>query len=211
MTTEMTPPSIHEALSAVMDAVGAVGKDGRNTQQNFSFRGIDAVVNAVGPAFRRHGVVALPIVEDAQYDQITTRSGALMRQCTLRIRWRFVGPAGDALEAVVMSESMDAGDKATAKAHSVSYRTALLQVLCIPTDDPDPDASSYERGAAPVGRSVTAAKIELVGLLGGDKDAAAAIWQAGPCAGLSAEDPVSDADWAALQAAAAATNEGAEA
>src|SRR5699024_950057 len=128
-------PSVHEALSAVMAAVGAVGKEGRNTQQNFNFRGIDAVVNAVGPALRTHGVVTLPVVEDAQYDSITTRNGALMRQCTLRIRWRFVGPGGDHLDAVVMSESMDAGDKATAKAHSVSYRTALLQVLCIPTDD----------------------------------------------------------------------------
>ena len=40
---------------------------------------------------------------------------------------------------------MDAGDKATAKAMSVAFRTALLQSLCLPTDDIDPDAQSYER------------------------------------------------------------------
>lgn len=142
-------PVIHHALAAVMADVGAVSKDGRNASQGFNFRGIDAVVNAVGPVLRKHGVTTLPIVEDAHYDTIGTKSGGTMRQCTLKVRWRFVGPAGDYLDAVVMSEAMDSGDKATSKAHSVSYRTALLQVLCIPTDEPDPDATTYERAAAP--------------------------------------------------------------
>jgi hypothetical protein len=43
---------------------------------------------------------------------------------------------------------MDAGDKATAKAMSVAFRTALLQSLSLPTDDVDPDAHSYERSSA---------------------------------------------------------------
>jgi hypothetical protein len=38
-------------------------------------------------------------------------------------------------------------DKATAKAMSVAYRTFLLQVLALPTDDPDPDADYIDRGA----------------------------------------------------------------
>ena len=42
-------------------------------------------------------------------------------------------------------ESMDFGDKGAPKAMSVAYRIALLQTLCIPTDDPDPDSQSYER------------------------------------------------------------------
>lgn len=142
MAAEVT---IHQALAAVMDGVGAVGKDSRNQQQGFNFRGIDAVVNAVGPELRKHGVITVPVVEDVHYETIGTKSGGTMRQCTLRVRWEFHGPKGDHLAAVVMAEAMDSGDKATSKAHSVSYRTALLQVLCIPTDDPDPDATTYER------------------------------------------------------------------
>lgn len=146
---EPAPMPIHQALAAVMVDVGAVSKDGRNQSQGFNFRGIDAVVNAVGPVFRRHGVIAAPTVEDAHYDTIPTKNGGTMRQCTMKTRWRFHGPAGDYLDAVVMSEAMDSGDKATSKAHSVSYRTALLQVLCIPTDEPDPDESNFERASAP--------------------------------------------------------------
>ena len=50
---------------------------------------------------------------------------------------------------MVPGESMDAGDKGTPKAMSVALRIALLQALCIPTDEPDPDTHSYERAAAP--------------------------------------------------------------
>ena len=51
---------VHEALAKVMDEVRAVEKRDRNTHQNFSFRGVDAVVNAVGPVLRKHGVVVMP-------------------------------------------------------------------------------------------------------------------------------------------------------
>jgi len=60
-----------------------------------------------------------------------------------------IGPGGDRLEATVAGEAMDAGDKATAKAMSVAFRIVLLQALALPTDDTDPDATSYERSTAP--------------------------------------------------------------
>ena len=50
-------PTVIEALSKVMGDVQAVGKESRNSQQGYAFRGVDAVMNAVGPALRRHGVV----------------------------------------------------------------------------------------------------------------------------------------------------------
>jgi hypothetical protein len=40
---------------------------------------------------------------------------------------------------------MDFGDKGTPKAMSVAYRTLLIQGLCIPTGEADPDSTSYER------------------------------------------------------------------
>ena len=43
---------------------------------------------------------------------------------------------------------MDGGDKATAKAMSVAFRIALLQALALPTSEPDPDSTSYERSPA---------------------------------------------------------------
>lgn len=148
MTTE-TPAklTIFEALAAVMGEVQAVGKGDRNTQQNYKFRGIDTVVNAVGPVFRKYGVIAVPILRTANYRDVQTSTGKPSRECTVEVAYRFYGPDGSFVETVVPGESMDFGDKGAPKAMSVAYRIALLQTLCIPTDDPEPDSQSYEREA----------------------------------------------------------------
>lgn len=137
--------TVHEALSHVMEDVQAVRKGDLNKQQGYSFRGIDAVVNAVGPALRKHGVVVVPVAEDLKSETYTSKYDTAMRNVTVRVRWVFYGPAGDSIEAVTFGEAADAGDKAVAKAHSVAYRVALLQALCIPTDEPDPDSTAHER------------------------------------------------------------------
>lgn len=141
-------PTVVQALAKVMAAVQSVGKGSMNTQQGYRFRGIDAVVNAVGPAFREHGVICLPTVEDVSYATVEVgKQRTQMRECTVRVRYVFHGPAGDSIECVTVGEAMDSGDKSTPKAMSVAYRVALLQALCIPTDEQDADSHTYERAA----------------------------------------------------------------
>lgn len=137
--------TVFQAVNDVMNAVKAVGKDGVNQQQRFNFRGIDGVMNAVGPALREHGVIAVPTVEEANYGTVNTRNGSTMSTVNVRMRVRWYGPAGDHFDSVTYGEAFDSGDKATAKAHSVAFRTAILQTLCLPTQEPDPDEHSYER------------------------------------------------------------------
>lgn len=140
-------PTIVEALSAAMAEVQAVGKGDRNNEQGYSFRGIDAVVNAVGPVFRKHGIVPVPVKVEATYRDVLTSREKRSRECTATVTYRFYGPAGDFIEAQVPGESMDFGDKGAPKAMSVAYRILLLQTLCIPTHEPEPDSQSYERAA----------------------------------------------------------------
>jgi ERF superfamily len=143
-------PSVYAALAAAKNAVGAVAKSQRNSIQNFNFRGIDAVVNAVAPAFNEHGIISVPRVISHVYE--TIEAGAKrtpMAHAILDVEYFFYGPLGDHVMARVLAEAMDSGDKAVAKAMSVAYRTALLQVLNLPTDEKDPDESIYERSAKP--------------------------------------------------------------
>jgi hypothetical protein len=149
MTETTDKPTVVEALLAVMADVQAVGKGDRNNQQGYNFRGIDAVINAVGPAFRKHSVIAVPAKSEARYRDVQTSTGKPSRECTVTVTYRFYGPAGDFIEVEVPGESMDFGDKGAPKAMSVAYRIALLQALCIPTDEPESDAQSYERSARP--------------------------------------------------------------
>jgi hypothetical protein len=150
----MSELSVVAAVSAVMGDVQSVAKDGRNASQGFNFRGIDAVVNAVGPALRKHGVVVTPRVLAYTASSYSTSNNKVMHSVTAEVEFTFHGPAGDTLVCSALGEAADSGDKATSKAHSVAFRTALLQALCIPTDEPDPDESSHER-TAPVVQKMT--------------------------------------------------------
>jgi hypothetical protein len=187
---------INEALANVMDDVRSVGKTDRNTHQNYNFRGIDSVVNAVGPALRKHNIVVMPRVLDLHAENVTVgRNNTTMRSVTVTVEYQFVGPDGDSLVAVSVGEAMDSGDKATPKAMSVALRTCLLQALMLPTDEPDPDSYSYDRenGHAPAPAAFNAtdpstwaaklaaadAKAAVLAAVGGDKAAAKTAWLAG--------------------------------
>lgn len=138
--------NVYQAISGVMNEVQSVAKKERNLSQGFNFRGIDAVLNAVAPALRTHGVIVMPVVQSHEYATVEVgQKRTPMSHVILNVRYVFVGPEGDNAHADVLAEAMDSGDKAIAKAMSVAFRTALLQVLALPTDEPDPDASSYER------------------------------------------------------------------
>jgi hypothetical protein len=140
---------IAQALSEVMKAVGAIAKKDKNTAQGFNFRGIDSVVNAVSPALQKFGVVVVPSVEEYDYQTVEIgRNRTAMGHVRVKVTYTFIGVSGDAIKATVVGEAMDSGDKATAKAMSVAFRTALLQSLSLPTDEVDPDAHSYERSSA---------------------------------------------------------------
>lgn len=143
-------PTAVQAFAAVQGEIVAVGKEGTNTQQNYNFRGIDGVVNAAGPALRKHGVVITPNLQKVTYRDIEVgKNRTLMREVTVEVEYVVRGPAGDTFSGVVPGESMDSGDKGTAKAMSVAYRIFLLQGLTIPTMEPDPDEHSYERAGPP--------------------------------------------------------------
>jgi len=146
-------PTVYEAWSKVMEDVQAIGKNQTNSTpgQNYKFRGVDAVMNAVGPVLRQHKVIVVPeFVEQTHRDVLTTK-GNPSREATVLVTYRVYGPAGDSFTMQAPGESMDSGDKGTPKAMSVAYRTVLLQALTIPTDEPDPDSQTYERATGSAG------------------------------------------------------------
>jgi hypothetical protein len=143
--SESTAPTVHQAWAAVMADVRELEKGDRNQHFGFNFRGIDAVMNATGPVLRRHRVAVVPRVTSANYRDVQTAKGKPAREVTLVVEFTVYGPAGDSFTGAAPGESMDEGDKGTAKAMSVAMRTFMLQALCLPTHDTDPDAESYER------------------------------------------------------------------
>jgi hypothetical protein len=149
----MTAPlSVHAALSGVMAAVQQISKDQAVTTgpARFKFRGVDDVMQAVGPALRSHGVIFAPSrVVSVEHERYETAKGSPMDGVTVVVEYTITGPAGDTMTAAAAGQASDSGDKAVPKAMSVAYRTVLLQALCIPAGDPDPDSQVHERASAP--------------------------------------------------------------
>ena len=137
--------NIYEAISATMADVGAIGKDTKNTQQGFMFRGIDAVMNALQPAMLKNHIFVVPEVLEQTREERTTQKGATLIYSILRMKYTFFAEDGSSVSAVVIGEGMDSGDKASNKAMSIAFKYACFQVFCIPTEEmKDPDAECHE-------------------------------------------------------------------
>lgn len=145
--------AVHVAWSRVMGTVRGVSKGGwygkPGATGSYQFRGVDAALNAFGPACRLHGVLVLPVKTEAAYRDVKTSTGKNSRECTVTVTYKVIGPAGDFIEVQSVGESMDSADKGTAKALSTALRSLLFLGGLVPTGDPDPDMSNVERGDAP--------------------------------------------------------------
>lgn len=133
--------NIFESISAVMGEIGAIGKNSKNQQQGFMFRGIDAVMNAINPALTKYKVFIVPEVLEQTREERTTAKGGLLIYSICKVKYTFYAEDGSSVTAVVIGEGMDSGDKATNKAMSIAFKYACFQVFCIPTEEMrDPDA-----------------------------------------------------------------------
>lgn len=138
------PLGIYSAMSAVMSEVEAVGKDQRNNQQGFSYRGIDDVYNALHDAMAQHKVFTTSNILGVTREERTTAKGAVLLYTQIRIRYTFWTIDGSSVSTDVQGEGMDSGDKSSNKAMAVAHKYALLQAFMIPTEQVDPDAESHE-------------------------------------------------------------------
>lgn len=135
---------IYRLIPAIMAEISAIGKNQKNQQQGFQFRGIDDVYNALHPLMAKHKVFTVPEVLSEVHEERKTKSGSALLYRLYKIRYTFCAPDGSSVAATVIGEGMDSGDKAGNKAMAIAHKYALLQMFCIPTEDtPDPDAQSH--------------------------------------------------------------------
>lgn len=130
---------IHEALAKVMLETGHIGKDRKNLQQGYQFRGVDDVVAVVQSIFARLGVVVVPSVVEREREMLDTKSGSKMASVRLLVDHHFYAADGSFVAARTLGEAMDSGDKASNKAMSAALKYALTETLLIPTYEADRD------------------------------------------------------------------------
>lgn len=137
--------NIYQAIASIMQKGNAIGKNKRNDQQKFMYRGIDDVMNTFNPLMAEAGIFVVPEVLEATREERQGRSGGNLIYSILRVKYTFFASDGSSVSATVIGEGMDSGDKASNKAMAVAMKYAMFQVFCIPTEEMiDPDAETPE-------------------------------------------------------------------
>lgn len=136
--------NIHAAIVAAMHDIAQTGiaKMSRNRDQNYDFRGIEAAMNAMAPILIRHGITISASYSDLTVTERQSKSGGWLRFVTLKGAFRFTAEDGSFVVNEAFGEGMDSSDKATTKAQSVAFRTALFQSFVVPTMAIDPETGA---------------------------------------------------------------------
>ena len=149
--TPETPRNVYQCIAAVSAEIAKSGiaKDRKNTEQKYSFRGIDDVYNALAPILAAHGLVVIPRILSRLQTERQTKSGGVLFSVVVEAEFDFVSAADGSKDTVrTYGEAMDSGDKATNKAMSAAYKYAAMQTFCIPTEgDNDADKTTHEVAA----------------------------------------------------------------
>ena len=138
---------IYKSLCAIMKEIGAIGKDRKNVQQNFMFRGIDQVMNTLHPLLVEYGVFIVPEILESHREERQTKSGGNLIYTVHTVKYHFTAMDGSEVCATVIGEGMDSADKSSNKAMAVAFKYACFQLFCIPTEEmakDDPDGYSPE-------------------------------------------------------------------
>ena len=136
---------IYQLIGKAIGKIGAIGKDKKNAQQGFMYRGIDQVYNALNPVMAELGIFFCPEVLDQKREERVTRTGSVLTYTILTMRYTAYAPDGSSVSMTVVGEGMDSGDKGCNKAMSVAMKYAMFQLFCIPTEEMrDTDADVYK-------------------------------------------------------------------
>lgn len=151
---EYTGPHVYHAMSRVMQqlTIAGIGKNKKNDQQNYKFRGIDDVYNALAPILAKEKLLILPRMTSITFSEKPTKNGGSQEYAYVTAEFDFVSAFDGSRHTCVMyGEGMDSADKATNKAMTSAYKYLCFQAFTIPVeglDDGDADGNRSAKGKA---------------------------------------------------------------
>lgn len=151
---------VYKAIAKVSAALASqgIGKNQENTNQNFKFRGIDDILNALARLLAENSLVIIPrVISSQRNEKVTDKSftddrgnfikkESVLFYVSVKVEFDIISAKdGSKHTAAIEGEAMDSGDKATNKAMSAAYKYMAILTFCIPTEgENDPDFHSYE-------------------------------------------------------------------
>jgi hypothetical protein len=137
---------VYQAISEVAADLAKPGlaKSMTNPEEGYGYRSIDELMNRLSPILSARKLCVLPrVLERTALDRLSPQNDTLV-SVTLKVAFDLVSPEDGSHHTIeVYGEALDRGDKATAKALSSAYKSAMLQTFCVPLVGMD-DAGSFK-------------------------------------------------------------------
>jgi hypothetical protein len=135
--------AVYAAINAVAAdlALTGIAKSRVNQVDDYKYRSIDDVLDRLAPLLPKHRLCVLPRVVEREVTERVDEMQRLLLNVVLRVAFTLTSVEDGSSHIVeVYGEALDGGDKATAKAMSAAYKSAVVQTFCIPvsgSEDPD--------------------------------------------------------------------------
>jgi len=126
---------IYKKMSEIFKDVEFIGKNKKNQQQGYSFRGIDDMYNALHELFAKHEVFIISEVLKTTREERVTKSGGNIIYTILDVKISFFTSDGSSVSSILIGEAMDSADKSANKAMSAALKYAMMQTFLIPTEE----------------------------------------------------------------------------
>jgi hypothetical protein len=155
----MAAPSVYAAINAVAAelAENGIAKNHVNEADDYKYRSIDDLLDRLAPLLAKHRLCVLPRVIDREVTERRDDAERLLFHVALKVAFALTSVEdGSKHEIEAYGEALDPSDKATAKAMSAAYKSAMVQTFCIPfsgTEDADkasPRAAARTHVAEPI-------------------------------------------------------------
>ena len=144
----MAAPNVYAAISAVTAelARSGIAKTHVNEADDYRYRSIDDLLDRLAPLLAKHRLCVLPRVVERLVTERHDEGDRLLLHVAVRTAFTFTSVDDGSSHLVeAYGEAIDPSDKATAKAMSAAYKSAMIQSFCIPlAGSDDPDRSSYK-------------------------------------------------------------------
>lgn len=125
--------SLAAKLTKIGKEIGAIKKDGRNTQQNYDYIEYSVVAGRIRELFDEYGVIIIPEVTDYEREEVENKYGSKGYHYTLTMRFTLINAddKDDVRIANWLSEAIDYGDKAVNKAETAGVKYFLMRLFNI--------------------------------------------------------------------------------
>jgi len=155
----VSAPSVYAAINAISGELAqhGIAKGRTNEVDDYKYRSIDDVLDRLAPLLAKHRLCVLPKVLKRSAVERRDEAQRSLFHVSLKVAFALTSVDDGSTHTIeVYGEALDASDKATAKAMSAAYKSAMVQTFCIPiagSEDPDrasPRVSSKTHSPEPV-------------------------------------------------------------